>query len=98
VGEYVVAFLLKLQLLQVGVFLFYTSSPLGFLLLISNVAFSFAQSGIALKSFENPSSFDEGFFVFNIIVFCIGKYTTILAPIVASYPVARIAGQFVFKK
>jgi len=30
-------------------------------------------------------------------VFCIGKYTTILAPIVASYPVARIAGQLMFR-
>lgn len=59
-------FFMKLQLVKVGVFLFYTWSPLGFLLLISNVAFSFAQSGIALKSFENPSSLMK-FFLFLIL-------------------------------
>jgi uncharacterized membrane protein len=30
------------------------------------VAFSFAQSGIALKSFENPVSQETGFFVAHI--------------------------------
>jgi hypothetical protein len=31
-------------------------------------AFSFAQSGIALESFENPVSNETGFFVFRLFV------------------------------
>ena len=71
-GEYVAAFFLKTLFLTKRGFLFSSGAACS---QARFAAFSFAQSGIALESFENPVSNETGFFVlkYSLLIIAVGE-------------------------